>query len=172
MAVRLGLDLFQDPKTKAAQCQTGPDIESSSPDCCCFTPTHLQLRAIWASNRAGVHVLWGGNKRKDPGPMRPRCRPGINRQRISVLLILISCKNQSWAAALYLAMHHCPKRHKKRLKTDQYEAPGGEQVGDGMKETNLGEIKVMRWNVCSVQKQRGWEETRKGEIKDSAECQV
>lgn len=126
------------------------------------------------SNPAGVHVfeLWGGNTRKDPGPMRPRCCPGINRQRISVLLILISCKKSIMSNRLVFGNASLSKTAQKRLKTDQYEAPGGEQVGDGMKETNLGGIKVMRQNVCSVQKQRGWEETRKGEIKDSAECQV
>lgn len=37
-----------------------------------------------------------------------------------------------------------------------------------MNETTLGEIKVMRQNVCSAQKQRAWEEMRKGGIKDNA----
>lgn len=68
-------------------------------------------------------------------------------------------------------MHHCPIKHKKRLKTDQCEAPRGEQVGERMNESTLGEIKVMRLNVCSAQKQRGWEEMRKGEIKGSTERQ-
>lgn len=40
-----------------------------------------------------------------------------------------------------------------------------------MNESTLGEIKVMRLNVCSAQKPRGWEETRKGEIKGSTERQ-
>lgn len=68
-------------------------------------------------------------------------------------------------------MHHCPIKHKKRLKTDQCEAPRGEQVGERMNESTLGEIKAMRLNVCSAQKQPGWEEMRKGEIKDSMERQ-
>lgn len=40
-----------------------------------------------------------------------------------------------------------------------------------MNETTLGEIKVMRRNVCVAQKVGGWAEARKGEIKDGGECQ-